>query len=153
MEQEKKPFYKRKKFLYGLAIFFVIGYIGSLFDKTPAPVTNTAPQPVQAVAETKTVVSDKVSVGEEGYINTPSPKAMIALTEAGYKELTKIYIANDTMGIGEFLTSGKGFAVPKGTKVLVTDSAVGARKVRILEGDNIGKAGWIAMEWVSKTKN
>lgn len=43
MEQEKKPFYKRKKFLYGLAIFFVIGYIGSLFDKTPAP------QPVQVI--------------------------------------------------------------------------------------------------------
>ncbi len=151
----KKSFWKSKKFLYGVGIFFAIGFVVNLADKNnPPPVqqvteTKTATEPVQAVAKPTT---SKVSVGEEGYVNVPSPKAIIATTESNYKEITKIYIANDTMGIGDFLLSGKGFSVLNGTKVLVTDMSTGVRKVRILEGESIGKSGWIAYEWVSKTK-
>lgn len=145
MTEQEKPVYIRKKFLYGISIIlFAVWFVLSVSDGSPSsqPVTESAP-----------ATSQKVSVGEEGYINTPSPKAMIALTEEGYKEITKIYLANDMMGVRDFLLSGKGFAVPTGTKVLVTDMAVGSRKVRVLEGDSLGSAGWIAMEWVSKTKN
>ncbi len=153
MEQEKKPFYK-KWWVITLAVFFFVGFLGDLFseDSLSQPVTNTVTQPTQKTETPAPVTSQKVSVGEEGYINAPSPKAVIALTKEGFSEITKIFLANDMMGVGDFLLSGKGFAVTKGTKVLVIESAVGSRKVRILEGDQIGNAGWIAMEWVIKTK-
>jgi hypothetical protein len=157
MEQEKikKHFYENWWF-WLVVIILVLTFVNYNNTQQPEQVVSETvsvqpTHPVQAITNTPTA-TQKVSVGEEGYINTPSPKAIIALTKNDYKELTKIYLANDTIGIGDFLLSGKGFAVPKGTKVLVTDTAVGARKVRVLEGDNIGKAGWIAMEWVSKTK-
>lgn len=155
MEQEKKPFYK-KWWVITLAVFFFVGFLGDLFSEeslSQPVVNNTVTEQTQPVTNTPTpVTSQKVSVGEEGYINAPSPKAVIALTKDGFSEITKIFLANDMMGVGDFLLSGKGFAVTKGTKVLVIESAVGSRKVRILEGDQIGNAGWIAMEWVTKTK-
>ena len=148
MEQQvKKSIFKKWWFWV-----IIIGIIGSLFSGTktqPTP-TQTTTQPVQTTTES---TPEKVSVGEEGYVNVPSPKAIIALTESDFNELSKIYLANDMTGVYEFLVSGKGFAVPNGTKVLVIDSAVGSHKVRILEGDSIGQAGWIVMEWISKTKS
>jgi len=149
---ERKPIYKRKKFLYAVVILMVIGFIVMLSNSEPRQTSNTNAQPAQTMSNNQSATSDKVSIGEEGYIKVSSPKTILALTQEEYKELTKIYLANDTMGIGEFLLSGKGFAVTNGTKVLVVDVAVGVRKVRALEGDNIGKTGWIAYEWVSKVK-
>ena len=153
METQKKSFWKSKKFLYGLAIIFVVGIVGSALDDSKQKANNTdvttvnTPEAIQP-----SVTSQKVSVGEEGFIKVPSPSAILANTEANYKELTKIYLANDTMGIGDFLLSHKGISIPSGTKVLVIESATGIRKVRVLEGEKIGEAGWIAMEWVSKKK-
>ncbi len=155
MEQQesKKSFWKSKKFIYGLGIFFAIGLVVDLADKSnPSPTPQVKETVLQTEQEVAKPIPSKVSVGEEGYVNVPSSKAIIATTESNYKEITKIYLANDTMGIGDFLLSGKGFSVPNGTKVLVVDMSTGVRKVRILEGDNIGKSGWIAYEWVSKTK-
>ena len=59
MEQEvKKPFYK-KKWVIGLAIFFGIGFIGTLFDDTPRP-TPTPSAPV-VKEEPKEEVKPQVS--------------------------------------------------------------------------------------------
>lgn len=54
-QPEKKPFYKKKWFI-GLAIFFGIGLIGTIFDDTPPrPVTTPAPEVKQeAPKETAT---------------------------------------------------------------------------------------------------
>lgn len=54
-QPEKKPFYKRKWFI-GLAIFFGIGLISTIFDDTPPrPVTAPAPEVKQeAPKETAT---------------------------------------------------------------------------------------------------
>lgn len=141
--------------IWGTIGIFVIIFIFTSFGgnsnikPTGNSENNLPSQPAQVVSKN---IPTKVGIGEEGYISVPSPKAVIALTENGYKEITKIYLANDMIGVGDFLLSGKGFAVPNGTKVLVVDTSVGARKVRVLEGDSIGESGWIAYEWVSKTK-
>ena len=113
--------------------------------------SNTGSVPVQTVAPASTV-SAKVSVGEEGYIKVSSPRAILANTKADFDDLIGTYVANDTMGIGQFLLDGRGVAVENGTRVLVIESKVGARKVRVLEGEQIGEAGWVAMEYVSKNK-
>lgn len=63
MEQQvKKPFYKKKWFI-GLAIFFGIGLIGTIFDDTPRP----TPTPTQEVkTETpKETATPKPSVSKE----------------------------------------------------------------------------------------
>jgi hypothetical protein len=123
-----------------------------LFGITSPQSTQNGSTPEQSASATQPASASKVGVGEEGYINVSSPKAILALTEDNFKELTKIYLADDTQGIYEFLVAGKGFAVADGTKVKVIDSSVGTRRVRVLEGDMAEKSGWIAMEWVSKTK-
>lgn len=141
MEQQEKKLVL-KKWHVAVIVIFMIGFVWSMNgdSKLSSEPAQTTPQ------------NASVSVGENGYIKVASPKAIIALTESGFDELTKTYIANDTNGIYEFLVSGKGFAVPNGTKVLVIDTAVGSRKIRVLEGESNGKAGWIVKEWVSKTK-
>lgn len=55
MDQQKKPFYKKKWFI-GLAIFFGIGLVGTIFDDTPPrPVTTSTPEVKQeAPKETET---------------------------------------------------------------------------------------------------
>jgi len=147
----KKRFWQRKGFLYSVLILFCVGVLVSAIDdggtSTPTPAT----QP--AVAQTEQPASSqKVSVGEEGYIKVSSPKTILANTKTDLDGLTKIYLANDTEGIAEFLVGGQGFAVSNGTKVLLIDTAYGVRRVRVLEGDQVSKTGWLPMEYVSKTQ-
>ncbi len=148
---QKTRFWKRKGFLYTVGILFAVGIVVSALDDKGTSSSTTSAQP--AVTQTEqTALSQKVSIGEEGYIKVPSPKTILANTKTDLDALTKIYLANDTQGIEEFLVGGQGFAVSNNTKVLVTDTAVGARRVRVLEGDQSGKSGWLPMEFVSKSK-
>ena len=147
----KKRFWKRKGFLWTVGILFGVTIIVSALDdgsSTPA----TTPQPAVAQTSDKPAPSQKVSVGEEGYIKTSAQKTILANNKADLDELVKIYLAKDTAGMGEFLLEGKGIAVSNGIKVLVIDTAVGSRRVRVLEGDQASKSGWLPMEYVSQSK-
>src|SRR5262245_7576828 len=44
---------------------------------------------------------------------------------------------------------GDAVMVTRGTKIRVIDVGRGSMKVRILEGSQSGKTGWIPFEWVS----
>lgn len=57
-------------------------------------------------------------------------------------------VANDKDGKVLLLASGRVFAVKSGTKVLVIDQAMFKRKVRVLEGEQKGLSGWVAVEYV-----
>lgn len=147
----KVRFWKRKGFLYTVGILFAVSIVVSALDDKQPSTSTTTTQP--AVAQTtQPASSQKVSVGEEGYIKVSSPKTILANTKTDLDALTKIYLANDTEGIAEFLVGGQGFAVSNGTKVLVIDTAYGVRRVRVLEGDQANKTGWLPMEYVSKTQ-
>lgn len=62
-QQEKKPFYKKKWFI-GLAIFFGIGLIGTIFDDTPPrPVTTSTPEVKQEAP--KEITTTKPSISKE----------------------------------------------------------------------------------------
>jgi hypothetical protein len=56
---------------------------------------------------------------------------------------TKSIVAKDARGGAELLFGGLVFTPQKGTKVLVIDTAFLIRKVRILEGEFKGQAGWV----------
>ena len=147
---QKQRFWKRKGFIYTVAILFGVPIVLSLVGSNNTPTTST--QPAVALPSEQPAPSTKVSLGEEGYIKVTSPKTILANTKTDLDALTKTYLANDTAGIGEFLVAGRGFAVSNSTKVLVIDTGVGVRKVRVLEGDQINNTGWLPMEYVSKSK-
>lgn len=69
--------------------------------------------------------------------------------EQTYKELIDAVMAQDNIGIKKLvLYSGRVFTVDSGTKVLVLESGLERAKVRILEGDNYGKSGWVIRQAV-----
>lgn len=147
MQPEEKKFSGKRFLKLGLIAvggFIVLLFIVAIFGGSSGSSSPAVAQPV--------AVSTKVAVGEEGYIKFPSANITIATTQEGFKQIVKSSIANDDRGIAELIYSKNAFLVANGTKVLVIDSAVGARKIRILEGDKINETGWTAMEFISKTK-
>ena len=46
----------------------------------------------------------------------------------------------------------KIFFVKTGTKVLVIDRETFSRQVRILEGENIGRSGWVPFEFIQRAQ-
>ena len=152
----KVRFWKRKGFLYTVGILFVVGIVVSAVDdQSPSTQTSTAqPAVAQQPADAKPVSSATVSRGEEGYIKGTSgtPNEILTKTKADYDVFIDILLSKDTIGLGQFLQDDRGFGVANGTKVLVIGTAVGVRQVRVLEGEHLGESGWLAMEYVSKTK-
>jgi hypothetical protein len=75
-------------------------------------------------------------------------EALICLTKADLDELTKTFAAKDEYGFYELLGAGRVFAVQEGTEVLILDwdgswyYFTGAVKLRVLEGEFMGQAGW-----------
>lgn len=127
---------KKKKTAIGcvvlLAIVIIIGVvIGTCLAGQPEP----SPEP-----------SD---VGSEATIQVPNLEVVyLAIDEQAFDEWTKACVAEDYIGMAQLQASGKVFTVPNGTKVLVIDSSFASIEVRILEGDAIGRSGWIPYEWV-----
>ncbi len=76
----------------------------------------------------------------------------VCVNEMVFDELIKAAIVGDQLGYLELQLIGGIFEVNNNTRVLVIDSGwrsgCGIRKVRILEGEWIGKAGWVRKEWV-----
>ena len=68
-----------------------------------------------------------------------NPQVLLALDKESFDKLIKASLAKDYMGIQELLDSG-------GTTVLVIDDAWGARRVRVTNGQYIGRTGWTVME-------
>ncbi len=65
MEQQvQKPFYK-KKWVIGLAIFFGIGFIGTIFDDTPRPTPTPTTQEVKTEAPKETATQTSSPNKEE----------------------------------------------------------------------------------------
>jgi hypothetical protein len=90
-------------------------------------------------------------VGETGYLRCEGePTLLVAIDRAALDEFTKVSVAKDYYGLGQLIASGRLFEVPAGTRVLVIDSSVFSRKVRIMEGASAGQSGWLAYEFVSR---
>lgn len=128
-------------------------------NQTPLTTSSTASK---TTSKTATPSSDtSPSVGDNAYLrlpdnNDPNNKIALGMTAEDAGLITKALIAQDFMGIYELTSQGKAFAISNGSKVLIIDSSVGLRKVRIVSGvqsidnDKVGMAGWVPMEWVVK---
>jgi hypothetical protein len=87
-------------------------------------------------------------VGQNAVVDNGGPMVMLATTEAALDDLSKARIAGDKMGTFQVMAEGRAFPVDARTKVLVLDTTFTLRKVRVLEGPHLGKAGWVPMDWV-----
>ena len=92
----------------------------------------------------------KVPVGKEGILFGSTGKGSpVAVSDASMDEFLKANSANDRMGISQMLMNGSIFVVDNGTRVLVIDhGGMFKRKIRILEGEMQGRAGYVPYEWI-----
>lgn len=73
---------------------------------------------------------------------------LLALQRDDVEAVGKALRAGDGAGIVELVRRGRALLVSNGTKVLVIDTAVFVRQVRVLDGDQAGRAGWIPTEFI-----
>jgi hypothetical protein len=95
--------------------------------------------------------SNSPSIGEEAILHCEGGAdklIMVTIDKDTYDEAWKAQRINDTHGLLEL--NFKLFLVNNNTKVKVLDMDFGKRRVRILEGDKEGLAGWVPEEWVIK---
>lgn len=97
-----------------------------------------------------TGTAGSISVGEEGRLYSGAELVPVAVSREAFDAWTKARVANDTHGQGALLVAGLILTPQKGTKVLVIDSAFLIRKVRILEGEFEGQAGWVSSDYIRK---
>ena len=96
-----------------------------------------------------TSASATVNQGQNGYLHISDGQAISVMrTKQGLDDYTKAAVNKDTMGMAQMIYDGEGFLAPDGTKVLVIDSGLGTRQVRILDGKFVGQSGWVPMEFV-----
>ncbi len=126
-----------------------------------SPVDFLLPPPSATQAETKPAEKPAAkpdpaltakAVGEEGALivdgDTPVP---VAASQEDLTALFHCFSIKDKLGYLEMVKAGQVAIIPAKTKVLVIESGGFLRcnrKVRIQEGDYVGEAGWVPMEWV-----
>jgi len=89
------------------------------------------------------------SVGKESNLFIENNNFIyVCIDKSSYDDFVNASLSKDTYGITNLIAAGKIFSVPNNTRVLIIDRSVGAREIRILEGKNTGKSGWVPMEWV-----
>ncbi len=111
----------------------------------------SANAPTAQPDQVETASTGPIGPGDEGYLRVSNSEIVTVLkTEELQEQFMKSGLANDTYGMAKIIADGGGFNVPVGTKVLVIDSEVGVRKVRVLTGDHAMQEGWVAKEFVQK---
>jgi hypothetical protein len=84
----------------------------------------------------------------------PDYPILVAVDEQAFDEYVKASLAQDTIGLKDLIIRGRLLAMLNSPTVLVIDTGFGhqtghsALKVRILDGDYAGSAGWVVKECV-----
>jgi hypothetical protein len=86
--------------------------------------------------------------GEKGVLVSGAEFTPVAMSEQILDEWVSARVNKDGHGQVSLLASDKVVGVKSGTKVLIIDRATFSRKVRVIEGENEGLAGWVPTEYV-----
>ena len=131
-----------------LEIVLPIIVIAMLWNILSKPLLNSG-HTRASVLPTPTVLPTP-GIGSKVYLHSAGNSGMfpLAVDEQAYDELSSAMMAKDSYGCQELVNSGKVFLVEEGTEVLIIDRTLYLVKVRILEGTNQGKAGWVIHEAV-----
>lgn len=132
-----------KWLLVGLAAAVVVSFVLALNNSEDA-----------ADSETNTSETQNfLDVGDEGILSSRNDGicesvTIVAATRDAHDQLVKTARAGDTYGVMEAVLEGQAFPVEECSRVLVIDAAIGLRQVRVLEGEQIARTGWVPYEWV-----
>lgn len=100
------------------------------------------PEPVKIASK-----STSIEFGDEVFINTED---FAGVTEEDCDVLLKAFRAKDNYGVAELINQGRVFKVTPNTKAKVIGRTITLYELRILEGNNQGKSGFLPVEYVSK---
>jgi hypothetical protein len=91
-----------------------------------------------------------IALGSEKTLSLDGAAVFLTVDENTYDEFYKAMGINDDEGAKLLILSGKAFSVEAGTRVRVIDSGFSKYttghdryKVRVLQGKDVGKAGWV----------
>jgi hypothetical protein len=87
--------------------------------------------------------------GETAVLHNPSsPTVLLAYSKADCYPIEKAAAEKDEAALRGFLTEGKAFAVATGASVQVVAEGSDERQVRVNEGPQAGKTGWVVWEFL-----
>jgi len=125
-----------------VAVFIVLA-IGGILALTLDPDSATA--------------GDSVPIGSVGQLDGKGEAfAWVCQSPEANSRLTEACVVNDWIGIQQMEASGDALEVPDGTKVQVIDIRFGVdvlKKIRILEGEHYGMAGWLEADYVRSLRS
>ena len=114
----------------------VCAAIGVFLSSSPSG-NDSSPSTILTVGDKATLYDDQ---------GTP---VLVAVDYESLEALINALAADDDYGASELLLTGRLFSVDSGTRVLVTDLALYATEVRILEGPYEGRKVWVVDELLS----
>ncbi len=117
------------KIIAGFFILVFIGYCQGVSNKSSTP---------------------SIPIGQKGILaGTSGTHSPVAVTNDALDQFQKHKTVNDQHGITQQIVSGSLFSVKNGTKVLVIEhGSMFVRKIRVLEGEMKGRAGFVPEEWI-----
>lgn len=81
-------------------------------------------------------------------VDQKGSKVPVATSQEALDRLTKLSVANDSMGMAQMALAGQVLLVPDGTRAKLIDPGFLSHEVRVLEGDFAGRSGFIAAEFL-----
>lgn len=116
--------------------------------ETSAPVARAAPS--EAKKAKVAASAPNVGVADEGYLRLPDSDAevVLAIDLKAYDEFVNVSVAKDMYGLADLVLARRIFKVASGTRGLVIETKWFKNRVRVLEGPEAGRSGWVPFEWV-----
>ena len=103
-------------------------------------------------AEGSTSTSPDVEIGQHGTLDSGAENTVLLDSEESFGEWLKSEAAGDQDGKVQLARSGRAQLVKSGARILVIDSGrvmtIPIAKVRVLDGEYAGKAGWASARQV-----
>jgi len=92
------------------------------------------------------------SIGDMVTIRLPSSndEPVLCATREAQDQFTKLAVAHDTLGIGTLLVANVCFLVEPGASARLIDSGFGVKQVRVMDGKQFSRSGWLPSEWINK---
>jgi len=128
------------------AIVFTVSY-ESLIIPAYKWYVRTPEQRVEAAGPTEPDRPPRPATGDLARALVPTT---VAVTEAAWDVMLESQAARDGRGLRIMEEQGQIFRIQEGTQLLVLDQTFLSTKVRVVDGVNEGKAGWVQYEYVEK---
>jgi hypothetical protein len=138
---------RMKKIIFYYLIAFIISIFVVIVVKLTDGPTKHLEQEADRYASVETY-SYHFFAGDKAFMN--GKFALIASDEDSFEELGKIATANDKIGAERLVLSGRAFIEDGHVEVLIIETKSNTARIRILEGRNYGRDGWIYTKFLSK---